>query len=75
MGINRKTGLYAPAYAKFSTAGPDVRGAKIPVENSHFSTFSTDFSTGVFHRAIMLWIFINGSHNQPDRTGEKILLF
>jgi len=22
---------------------------EIPVENSYFSTFSTDFSTGVFH--------------------------
>ena len=31
---------------------PDARGqtAGIPVENSHFSTFSTAFSTGVFHR-------------------------
>jgi len=31
--------------------GPGNRQrAGIPVENTHFSTFSTDFSTTVFHR-------------------------
>jgi hypothetical protein len=29
----------------------------IPVENCEFSTFSTDFSTGVVHRRATLWIF------------------
>jgi hypothetical protein len=38
--------------------------SEIPVDNWEFSTFSTDFSTGVFHRQNMLWIFINGSHNK-----------
>ena len=28
----------------------ETETGRIPVENSHFSTFSTAFSTGVFHR-------------------------
>jgi len=35
---------------------------RIPVENSHFSTFSTAFSTGVFHSPgnenIHFWVYI-----------------
>jgi len=36
----------------FPHAGPDFQRGGIPVENSYFSTFSTSFSTGLFHRAV-----------------------
>lgn len=38
--------------------------AKNPVDNSEFSTISTGFSTGVFHRRGMLWICSFGSHKK-----------
>ena len=67
-------GRYAEPYAVF----PQVQGiflnSEIPVDNWEFSTFSTDFSTRVFHRQSMLWIFIFGSHNQADRIRKKSAL-
>ena len=33
--------------------------AEIAVENHNFSTFSTGFSTGVFHKETRLWICIS----------------
>lgn len=48
---------------------------RIPVENSEFSTFSTDFSTGVFHRQVELWIFNFGSHKNKRRFSSGFPLF
>ena len=42
---------YASGYAGFPQPGGDLAKTEIAVENSYFSTFSTGFSTGVFHRA------------------------
>ena len=53
---------YANRYAEFPQLAVKNESAGIPVENSEFSTFSTSFSTGVFHRDGELWIFIFGSH-------------
>ena len=48
---------------------------EIPVDNSEFSTFSTSFSTGVFHRGCELWIFIFGSHKKNRRLSPDFPLF
>ena len=52
-----------------------VQRAGIPVENSEFSTLSTDFSTGVIHRRGRLWIFIFSSHNRQRRISRVFPLF
>ena len=52
-----------------------VQRAGIPVENSEFSTLSTDFSTGVIHRRGRLWIFIFSSHNCQRRISRVFPLF
>ena len=43
-GVNY-TGNYAP-----QTRLPGLENPDLPVENPHFSTVSTDFSTALFHR-------------------------
>ena len=48
---------------------------EIPVDNSEFSTFSTDFSTGVFHRGCGLWIFTFGSHKKCRQHSPNFPLF
>ena len=60
-------GCYAELYAVFPQAWSVFLNSEIPVDNWEFSTFSTDFSTRVFHRLAVLWIFIFGSHNQAGR--------
>ena len=57
MRINKETGLYASPYAIFSTAGHAVEKIRIPVENAHFSTLSTAFSTASFHSSGKKWIY------------------
>ena len=52
-----------------------MQRAGIPVENSEFSTLSTDFSTGVIHRRGRLWIFIFSSHNRQRRISRVFPLF
>jgi len=37
----------------------NLQNPGIPVENHNFSTFSTGFSTRVFHRSPRLWICIS----------------
>ena len=64
-------GCYAELYAVFPQACDVFVNSEIPVDNWEFSTFSTDFSTRVFHRLAVLWIFIIGSHNQADRIRKK----
>ena len=49
--------------------------SEIPVDNSQFSTLSTDFSTGVFHRGSGVWIFIFGSHKKRRQLSPKSPLF
>ena len=48
---------------------------KIPVDNSEFSTFSTVFSTGVFHSSDGVWIFIFGSHKSKRQGSPNSPLF
>ena len=43
--------LYPPGYALICL-GPDFEITGIAVENLNFSTISTGFSTGLFHRGI-----------------------
>jgi len=59
----------------FPQERPRRERSEIPVDNSQFSTFSTDFSTGVFHSPGGLWIFIFGSHKKPRRNSPKFPLF
>ena len=47
-----------PVYAKAYAWVLHRQSGRIPVENCEFSTFSTDFSTGVVHRHATLWICI-----------------
>ncbi len=47
----------------------------IPVDNSKFSTFSTVFSTGVFHSRCGLWICIFGSHKKLRQGSTDFPLF
>ena len=53
----------------------DLERGEIPVDNSQFSTFSTVFSTGVFHRWGGVWIYIFGSHKKPRQPSPDFLLF
>ena len=53
----------------------DLERGEIPVDNSQFSTFSTVFSTGVFHRWGWVWICIFGSHKKPRQPSPDFLLF
>ena len=52
-----------PVYAGIRT--------RIPVENCEFSTFSTSFSTRVFHSPQVLWIYTGDLHN-PFRRGSSL---
>jgi hypothetical protein len=45
-----QTEIMAYTGAIFPQAEARLERGEIPVENSYFSTFSTSFSTGVFHR-------------------------
>ena len=55
-------GAYAFDYASFPQLGRGKSKMEIAVENSYFSTFSTELSTRVFHRLVeeqyALWINI-----------------
>ena len=68
-------GQYTRRYAVFPQAGGIFINSEIPVDNWEFSTFSTDFSTRVFHRENRLWIFTGGSHNQAGGGIEIFPLF
>ena len=59
----------------FPQEGPELERGGIPVDKSQFSTFSTGFSTGVFHRGSSVWIFIFGSHKKTRHTSPNFLLF
>ena len=59
----------------FPQDGRFFQRSEIPVDNSEFSTFSTEFSTGVFHRGCGLWIFIFGSHNPVRQPSPDFPLF
>jgi len=51
---------------------------EIPVENSHFSTFSTEFSTGLFHtgnpKKVWMW-YTAGLHNASAYRSTKFYFF
>ena len=56
----------------------DVQGreeSEIPVDNSEFSTFSTGFSTGVFHRVAEETVFIIDLHKKIRRIATVFPLF
>ena len=60
---------------RFPQAAEVFVNSEIPVDNWEFSTLSTDFSTGVFHRQRMLWIFKIGSHKHFAEGRENPYFF
>ena len=55
---------YSWVYTWFSTGNPAVDSAVNTVDNYEFSTFSTGFSTGVFHNCIRLGICMGDLHKK-----------
>ena len=55
---------YTQVYTAFSTGTPAVESAVNTVDNYEFSTFSTGFSTGVFHNCIRLGICMGNLHKK-----------
>ena len=51
----RESGVMKTLKSAFPQPEPALEKCKIPVDNREFSTFSTDFSTGVFHSLLGLW--------------------
>ena len=59
----------------FPQGAGDWQRAEIPVENYQFSTFSTEFSTRVFHRRESLWKPLGDWHKKNRRPSTAFLLF
>ena len=59
----------------FPQEGAYVERGRIPVDNSEFSTFSTAFSTRVFHSFGSMWIYRSGSHKSRRQPSPKFPLF
>ena len=59
----------------FPQDGGLVKEREIPVENSKFSTFSTGFSTRVFHSPVQRGIYRIGSHNSVSTPFDQIPTF
>ena len=59
----------------FPQEGAYVERGRIPVDNSEFSTFSTAFSTRVFHSFGSMWIYRSGSHKSRRQPSPKFSLF
>ena len=59
----------------FPQEGRYVERGRISVDNSEFSTFSTAFSTRVFHSRCNVWIYTSGSHKSKRQPSAKFPLF
>ena len=55
---------YSQVYTVFSTGNMTVESVVNTVDNYEFSTFSTGFSTGVFHNCIRLGICMGDLHKK-----------
>ena len=66
---------YTQVYAVFSTGNPAVDSAVNTVDNFEFSTFSTGFSTGVFHNCLGLGICMGDLHKKFTFDSTAFPLF
>ena len=66
---------YSQVYTVFSTGNMAVESVVNTVDNYEFSTFSTGFSTGVFHNCIRLGICMGDLHKKFTFDSTAFPLF